>query len=358
MTQSAAISEPTETHQRNAPAVRFDVGERYAQIKIGTRGSNSYDPETRTFEFVLATETPCESYRYEGWDAYEVDEVLLMRGLEDIESLVGAPILNSHNRYSLNMVVGVIIAARVQGKKLVCTGKLSAREEVADIVRDIADGILTKMSVGYRRLAETEKDRIGDKPLVTVDRWRAMEASIVAVPADTNASIRSGDKTMAHKPTKTRAAETEAEMTEEEKAKLAAAEAEESGETEEERSGVLAAVRSALAGIEAALSGRAAPKADAKPTAVATPARDAAVEALRGVAKRNGRSEDFEGLVTAGAEIAELRAIAVSAIRTNSVEIAARSSKPVPDSGAREQLSPFSETAAGKRLAARAAATR
>lgn len=358
MTQSAPISETEEAAPTGAPALRFSRGERFATIQIAKRGANSFDPEKRTFTFVLATETPCRSYRAEGWDYVEVDEVLPMRGLEDVDALVGAPILNSHSYWSLGSVLGVITAARIEGKKLVCEGKLSSREAIADIVRDIADGILTKMSVGFERIAETRKDREGDKPLVTVDRWRAIEASVVAVPADTNAIIRSGDTKM---PKQTRAADAvDTEMTDEEKAKLAAAEKEEAAAStdDEERSNVLTAVRTALAGIEAALSGRSAPKAPAAPAAPATPARDAAVEALRGVAKRNGRSDDFEGLVAAGAEIAELRAIAVSAIRTNSVEIAARSSKPVPDSGAREQLTPFSETAAGKRLAARAAATR
>lgn len=357
MTQSAAISETEEAAPTGAPALRFSRGERFATIQIAKRGANSFDPETRTFEFVLATETPCRSYRAEGWDYVEVDEVLSMRGLEDPEALVGAPILNSHSYWSLGSVLGVITSARIQGKKLICTGKLSSREAIADIVKDIADGILTKMSVGFERIAETRSDREGQKPLVTVDKWRAIEASVVAVPADTNATIRSGDKAM---PKQTRAADaTEAEMTDEEKAKLAAAEKEEAAAStdDEERSGVLTAVRTALAGIEAALSGRSAPKADAKPTA-ATPARDAAVEALRGVAKRNGRSDDFEALVTSGAEISELRHIAVSAIRTNAVEISARSSAPVPGTGAREELTPFSETAAGKRLAARAAATR
>lgn len=348
MTQRAPRSKPqAAAPQREAPAVAFQRGERMAAISVDTRGA-SYDPETREFEFVLATEAPCRSYRYAGWDYYEVDEVLPMRGLQDIDKLVGAPILNSHSRWSLRDVIGVITSARIEGRKLVCTGRLSSRDEIEDIRRDVEEGILTNMSVGFERIAETEKTREGEKPLVTVDKWRAIEASIVAVPADNNASIR-GEQTMSNRAPKAgqRAANDTAAEDEDKEGQTAAPAKTEDDSEDEARAAAVAALRAAVD----VLTGTRAPA----PKPQASGQRDAtAVAGLRGIAQRKGNVEDFDAMVAAGATLDELRSIAVSAIRSNTAEIAPRSSAPEA-SQKRETLIPFSETAAGKRAAARAA---
>ncbi|KTR06901.1 hypothetical protein NS365_05560 [Aureimonas ureilytica] len=123
-------------------------------LRAAATPPTSFDPKARTFTFVLATERPCRTYRWAGWDVVEVDEVLPMSGLVEIERLVGSPILNSHSSWNLRDVIGVITSAKVEGDKLVCTGQLSERSDVADIARDIGAGVLTSMSVGFSILED------------------------------------------------------------------------------------------------------------------------------------------------------------------------------------------------------------
>ena len=65
----------------------------------------------------------------------------------DVASLIGAPVLNAHRQESVDQVLGVVVAARVDGQRGVATLKLSERAE--PIWRDIKAGILRSVSVGY-----------------------------------------------------------------------------------------------------------------------------------------------------------------------------------------------------------------
>ena len=72
--------------------------------------TNQVDPEKRTVEVVFATETPVRRRRYEGWDrVVDFDEVLtISKSAIDFTRLnAGAPVLDSHSRYSTRSQVGV-----------------------------------------------------------------------------------------------------------------------------------------------------------------------------------------------------------------------------------------------------------
>ncbi|WP_395413438.1 HK97 family phage prohead protease [Methylobacterium sp. MA0201] len=169
------------------PGVKFQRGQRAASI-----GLQSWDDETLSFEGVLASETPCRSYRFspDGYDIVDVNEVLSMEGIRSVDQLVGAPLLNMHSSYSLQSVVGVIEAARVEGKQLIIRARMWDRPDLEDVIDGVRKGILKNLSVGFDRFEETYEERDGKCPLVTVTSWQPAEGSLVAVPADATAQIR------------------------------------------------------------------------------------------------------------------------------------------------------------------------
>ncbi|MEP0510170.1 MAG: hypothetical protein ABJD38_15770 [Aurantimonas coralicida] len=72
----------------------------------------------RTFEFVAATENPVRTWipNPSGkldenglWVQIEVDEILLMSGL-DLSRAVGMPLVDSHNTFSVDNTLGSVLA--------------------------------------------------------------------------------------------------------------------------------------------------------------------------------------------------------------------------------------------------------
>lgn len=350
MPQAAHQHEPTPTAPAPGVTARgIRAGElRTRAVEPGAAGAaagasvaSTFDPETLTFEFVLLTTRSCPSYRYILYEGSirpeytEVEEQLDMAGCEGLDELAGASILNSHRYWDIEDVVGVIEAGTIEGDALVCRGRLSRRDAVAGIAQDLADGILRNFSGGFDRIEETLTLRDGLPPLVTVTRWTPREGSLVPVPADPSARIRSGAPNVSKSarivspPNGQRA---DAAATDEDKAKAEAA-----------RAAAEAAVTAAQATLESAQralddlkkddegngdagagdgsSGQSDDEKKKAKQAKADGERKAAVDALRGVAKRNGRLDDFEALLSTGAPVAELRTVCVAAIATRSGEI-------------------------------------
>lgn len=302
----------------------------------------TYDPATRTFEFVLASEKPCRTWRWgKGWDFVEIDEVLPMSGLEELASLRGAPILNSHSSWRLNDVIGVIEKAWIERDKLVCKGRLSGREGVDDIAGDIESGVLTSFSVGFQILEDgVAKDRKGDVPLLTVKRWKALEASVVAIPADDTAKIRSASGAKPTLRNATRSAPVDAETFRTRMAELFAGVTDQMIELITEGDDDQTETETKPGKTE---------RSAETPPAPSAAAQAAQIRSLREACKRNGREAEFKALADSGADIAELRSLLVASIRTSAEEI---DTTQKPASGKRGGgLVAFSETARGGKAA-------
>ena len=102
----------------------------------------------------------------------------------------GAPLLNSHSAADLSDVVGVVERAWVDqeiGRALV---RFSSREEVTPIFNDVRDGIIRNISVGYR-VWKYERDEQGETPVMRAVDWEPHELSLVPIPADSGAQVRS-----------------------------------------------------------------------------------------------------------------------------------------------------------------------
>lgn len=102
----------------------------------------------------------------------------------------GAPFLASHDNWSLRSVLGVVERAWLGGNEGRATVRFSKREEVEPFFQDVRDGILRNVSVGYRK-HKTERDETGPTPIVRAIDWEPYEISLVSIPADAGAQVRS-----------------------------------------------------------------------------------------------------------------------------------------------------------------------
>jgi hypothetical protein len=106
----------------------------------------------------------------------------------------GAPLLDSHNRYSLSGVLGVVENAQIDGRKGTATVRFSKRADVEPIFQDVKDKIIRNVSVGYTVYRYDDVSTADDIKL-RVRRLRAMdwepcEVSLVPVGADAKAGVR------------------------------------------------------------------------------------------------------------------------------------------------------------------------
>lgn len=151
----------------------------------------SVDIENRTAE--LTWTTGAKGRRW-SWDVggymeeLEVSEKAVR--LDRLNS--GAPLLNAHSAYALDDVIGVVERAWIEGGEGKAVVRFSQREEADAIFRDVKDGILRNISVGYAvhryEVAEEEDDKV---PTYIARDWEPMELSIVPIGFDDGAKIRS-----------------------------------------------------------------------------------------------------------------------------------------------------------------------
>lgn len=172
--------------------------EKLIELPRMTRGvevrASTFDEEKRTIEMVWTTGA---TVRRNSWIDGPYDESLVVSTkairLERLNA--GAPLLNSHNGYDLEGVIGSVVSARIENGVGIATVKLSGEAEDAAIVNKIRDGIIRNISVGYRVHAIEKQERDdGSVPLWTITDWEPLELSAVPIPADAGAQFRAEDK--------------------------------------------------------------------------------------------------------------------------------------------------------------------
>jgi hypothetical protein len=162
------------------------------QGRMATVRAGSVDEGARTVQIIWTTGAIVRRARL--WDE-AVDEELSLDGsavrLDRLNS--GAPFLNSHDAWSLDSVLGVVVdgSARIANGQGTATIRFSERADVEPIFRDIAGGIIRNVSVGYRvhRYDITKRD--GAPELWRAVDWEPLEISAVAIGADPGARVRS-----------------------------------------------------------------------------------------------------------------------------------------------------------------------
>ncbi|MDR0542463.1 MAG: Mu-like prophage major head subunit gpT family protein [Dysgonamonadaceae bacterium] len=154
----------------------------------------SVNAENREVEVVFATETPV--FRF-GWEE-DYNEVLVCENsaIRTTRIEKGLPVLDTHNCWTLNAQLGKTVEVWVNDKREACAKiRFSKRAQVEEIFQDIADGIISEISVGYR-VYKYEKTNIqdGNIPTYRAVDWEPNEISFVPVPADINCGTRIGNR--------------------------------------------------------------------------------------------------------------------------------------------------------------------
>jgi hypothetical protein len=155
------------------------------------------DPETRTVALTFSTGAPVE--RMDWWTGKRyIEKLSLKPGHVRLDRLnAGGPLLDTHSSYSIADQIGVVVpgSAAVDGKVASATVRFSKRDAVDPIFQDVRDGIVRNVSVGYL-IHKFQEDEGGDNklPVRTAIDWEPFEISMVPMPADAGAQVRSGDK--------------------------------------------------------------------------------------------------------------------------------------------------------------------
>lgn len=143
---------------------------------------DAIDVAKRTCELAFASETPVE--RYFGNEILNCDTASCdMNRLND-----GAPLLWMHNP---NQILGVVERAFMgPDKKARAVVRFSKSADGEKYFQDVQDGIIRKVSVGYRVKSmqlRDSSDEDGDTYLV--DGWEPYEVSLVSLPADNSVGV-------------------------------------------------------------------------------------------------------------------------------------------------------------------------
>ena len=194
----------TKTHSRNSNIVygRRDAAVDHLHCRMASLGT--VNEESRTVNATLVTETPVPMYDWRSDRMF--DEVLLASGGSWRPHV---PLLDSHNRFSSEAVLGSITNQR-QGETA-WTGELSfvrGDEEVDKIWLRVSQGHLRGVSAGYRydindvitiapyesRVVNGRTYRARSIEMRLVTKWRGHEVSVTPVQADEASQTRSDKK--------------------------------------------------------------------------------------------------------------------------------------------------------------------
>ncbi|KUJ86245.1 peptidase U37 [Ruegeria marisrubri] len=155
----------------------------------------SIDPETRSIEVIWSTGARVRRAALFGEPH---DEELSMAPehvrLERLNA--GAPFLKVHKAHDLDAVIGSVVpgSARIENGLGIARIRLSERDAVGDIWRDIEAGHIRAVSIGYQihRFEISKPD--GQRELWRAVDWTPFEISAVPVGADPAAGFRAGSQ--------------------------------------------------------------------------------------------------------------------------------------------------------------------
>jgi hypothetical protein len=181
---AAPLSCEAQTVDMPALCVRASVG--------------TVNKEARTVDLIFSTGAAVD--RMDPWTGKRYREVLSMDPAHvRLDRLnAGAPLLDAHSAYSIASVIGAVQpgSARLEKGQGLATVRFSKRDAVEPIWNDVVDEIIRSVSTGYKVYKfQEDTPRDGGIPTRTAIDWEPFEVSMVPMPADVGARVRSGDKT-------------------------------------------------------------------------------------------------------------------------------------------------------------------
>ena len=151
--------------------------------------ASTYNLERHTVDAVFSTGAEVARYDFEG--PYR-ERLSMSPESVNLTDFVNGPLLDSHDRWSVRSILGIVESASVGDGRGVARLRFGKRASDDGIEADVASGILRSVSVGYRvQEYKTEKASDGSR-VKTAVRWSPVELSLVSLPADKGAKIRSG----------------------------------------------------------------------------------------------------------------------------------------------------------------------
>lgn len=180
-----------------APEVRnLRVSNDRQRLKVGDVTRNSYDPETRTVPVTLLS-ADHEIVRYN----YLADKVVRNKfsfapGAVRTQRMdAGLPLLDSHDTYSTESVLGVIENMAVSpAEGITGLARFSQRDDVKPILQDVQDGILKNWSLGTIVHQWQVTVNEGEMDLWVATDHEPVEGSLCAVQADPGSQSMSHDQ--------------------------------------------------------------------------------------------------------------------------------------------------------------------
>lgn len=155
---------------------------------------STVNDDARTVDLVFSTGAAVE--RMDWWTGKRYLEKLSLDPTHvRLDRLnTGAPLLDAHSAWSVGDILGTVVAdsARIAKGKALATVRFSRRDAVEPIWQDVRDGIIKSVSVGYRVHAfEEDAGKDNKLPVRTAVDWEPFEISMVPMPADAGAHVRS-----------------------------------------------------------------------------------------------------------------------------------------------------------------------
>lgn len=175
------------------PAVQIEVEPFALEARFA---ATTVDAERRTVEITWTTGARGTRRRWRGYEIEEYEEELEVtdKAVRLDRLNAGAPFLESHRQWGgIDAQLGIIERAWIEGGKGHALVRFRQTEKALEVMRDIADGTLGAVSVGYRvhhYEDVSEGDRDAKRVLRATD-WEPYEVSIVSMPFDTGATTRS-----------------------------------------------------------------------------------------------------------------------------------------------------------------------
>ncbi|MGE8162996.1 prohead protease/major capsid protein fusion protein [Paraburkholderia sp. NPDC080076] len=179
---------------------RGGVGASASTMPLQTRLQpvSSVDAQNRTVDVTWTAGAQVQRYDWMRDRTY-LEELSTDPGAVRMDRLQSgnAPVLNDHDRWGgLDSVLGVVSSASLDGGNSTgqATLRFSARDAVQPYFQDVQDGILRNVSFGYRTYRIDmipPGQESNDQWIYRAIDWEPYEISLVSIPADPNATVRS-----------------------------------------------------------------------------------------------------------------------------------------------------------------------
>jgi len=170
-----------------------DLKSHIFQRRSPANGPRTINEESRTATAIISTGAVVP--RNDFFDGVYDEELVISPSSTDLEQFKDMPVFLDHRREDSEAIVGRVVSAEIVGNNLIGTIRFSGEDPGATAFRKVQEGTFKSISMAYRVIDRTVTNREGGVPLVKVTKWTPVEVSLVGVPADAGAQIRSAADT-------------------------------------------------------------------------------------------------------------------------------------------------------------------